>query len=153
MFFHLLCLADSWAKPGKPIKWNWSQNGIWWNDVECPRLFIISLWANVIFSCCCYHQPFLGVHLVKRSEMVLDTIAAVEWKNGGGLCRVGSGRVNDVLYPTWPKPHSFFAAPRTASISCQQKLWCKLRVITTGIFSESVVVPLITKEESILRQN
>ena len=129
--------------------WNWSQNGIWWNDVECPTLFTISLWANVIFSCCCYHKPFPGVHSIKRSEMVLGTEAAVEWKNGGGLCRVGSGQVNAGLYPTRPKPHSFFASPRTGSISCQQKLWCKLWVTTTDDFSESVVEPLFTKEESI----
>ena len=56
--------------------------------------------------------------------MVHGKIVAAEWKNGSGRVgsvrvglgrvgsgRVGSGRVKAVLYPSRPKPHSFFAPP------------------------------------------
>ena len=98
--------------------WNWSQNGIWWNDVECPTLFTIFLWANVIFSCCCYHQPFPGVHSVKRSEMVLGTEAAVEWKNGRLVSsRVGSGERRSLTDSTQASLFFRFASNRLDKLS------------------------------------
>ena len=40
---------------------------------------------------------------------MVETIVAVEWKTDEAL--VESGRVKAGLYPTRPKPNSFFAPP------------------------------------------
>ena len=45
---------------------------------------------------------------------MVETTVAVEWKTDEAWVesgRVGSGRVNAALYPTRPKPHSFFGPP------------------------------------------
>ena len=150
MFLYLLCLAESWAKKGKP-SWNWS--------------------FNKIFSFSCSQQPFPGVHLVKRS----DTVAAVEWWNGGVLGRVGSGRVGSGRVGWTPfftrlDPSltlfrcALIIAPFTMHFALlaerlkqavlsldelsKKKAWCRTQETTTYIFFESEVEPLITNEES-----
>ena len=58
--------------------------------------------SSLAFSRCSFSKT-------ERNGTRQDSSGGVEKRVGSG--RVGSGRVKAVLYPSRPKPHSFFAPP------------------------------------------